>query len=176
MHGRETDRPWPSPGPRLGRRKCSRTRTPSAQTDLPACASTHLQHTQPPRIGSRVLTCFGTRGPCAFTSSLRCDAPAPTHGEAHSLPHISKHTHSSLCICLLISSHEHTCIHPHTMTYSFALTQTLMGGCQPLLGSNYRTYDAGCAKAFGSGDRGGGGRRTLGPPYALSRATSLPGP
>lgn len=144
------------------------------------CKQTPSTYTSPHR-GLHVLSAlahghgFTCAGSCACSCSLRHDTPAPTHGDAHSFPHISKHACSSLCMCLLISSRDHACGHPHTMTSSFALTRKLMGSCQLLLSSNYGIYDAGCSKTIGSGGRGGGRRGTLGTPMPFQEPPASQG-
>ena len=118
VRGRHTAWPWPSPVP-VGRAEGS---TPGhghlhAQTDSPADVSTCLVHTHTHKAHALAhehrVSCTGS---CAHTFT-HLYTPTFTQAEAHSFPHISKPTHSSPCTCCLISSHECTYIHLHTMTY-----------------------------------------------------------
>ena len=91
-----------------GRRKYARIWTP-AGTDSPEFSSTRLLYTHPQSA------CSGLRAQ-DYLHRLTCThvhTPTFTQAEAHSFPHIS--THSSVCSCCLISSHEGTNIHLHTM-------------------------------------------------------------
>ena len=105
--------PWPSPVPWAGQREVHQDMDTSKdrqilQQNSPEFSSTRLLYTHSPK---RMLWSMSAGSP----AQAHVHTPTFTQAEAHSFPHISKPTCGSMCSCCLVSSHEGTNIHLHTM-------------------------------------------------------------